>query len=124
MNLIAKAHRIQHTAQLAIAGEWCTYTDGHVSIRARMVRGSSQFENVTAEGEVRTEARVADFLVAADKLITDAGEPVTPRAGDQVLPDAGGTYELIPGPNGVPYDWEDSHETRYRLHADKISNDQ
>lgn len=122
MNRIANASRLQHTAQLAIAGEWVTYTDGHTEIRARMVRGSSQFENVAGDGDTHTESRIVDFLVSVAKLVTAAGEPITPRAGDRILPDAGGTYELIPGPNGLPYDWGDDHETRYRLHADKIAN--
>lgn len=124
MTIAAKASRIQFAAMQRIAGEWVTYTDGNLSVRAKMVRGSSQFEDVTAEGETHTESRVVDWIAERAKLVDAAGAEITPRAGDWILPDAGGTYELVPGPNGLPYDWADDYEARYRLHADKIAETQ
>lgn len=118
---LRNAHTIHHRALNRIVGEWITYADGEIEIRARAVRGQSEPAEITGEGDFEISGRSIDWLILAADLTND-GSQIEPRPGAIITPDsAEAIYEVNHGPTGECFEWSDARQVRLRIHTDRIS---
>ncbi|MDM4014632.1 hypothetical protein [Roseiconus lacunae] len=117
MNLIQDALSI-HAADIeTAASETVTYTRDGSSIEGVIaVRGRSEFEEVSSEGEIHVQTRMTDWLIRAQLLKLD-GQPIEPKRGDKITTSNGQSFEVFPGPDGEHWRWREAHQHAYRIHT-------
>lgn len=119
MSLIDDALSFHADALESAAGEPVTYRFGDLVIAIAMaVRGRSEFEQISSEGEVRTESRTIDWLIRREAMVDPStGNAVEPSVGATITDSHGTVYDVVPGINPTGWRHSDDHGFTYRVHS-------
>ena len=98
------------------AGETVTYYRGEMAISCRATIGSTTFDQMETTGEIRSQMKAVDFMIAPTSL-TFNGRASTPQKGDQVKRTTGEVYDVMTASGVAPWEWSDSRKSLYRIHT-------
>lgn len=118
MALLDDALAAHVTTLNVAAGETVTYKRGSDSVSITAVVGQSQFDEVSATGEIRPLSKTVDFLVKPSSLKL-SGSAVLPQRGDQIEKSEGSIYDVLPGTEGTAWQYSDGRKTFLRIHSVK-----
>jgi hypothetical protein len=106
-----------HVARLQkAAGELVTYRRGSSFVELIAVIGATVFDEAIGEGETTAETRSVDFIFATNELVLGA-ERIDPKRGDVVERKNGETFDVMPGTNTAPSQWNDGRQNLHRVHT-------
>lgn len=95
-----------------------TYSRGAQTAIVSATRGSSNYEELDADGIVHRH-QTRDYIVrTADMLL--GGSPIKPQDGDRVL-DGAQTYVVVSLNGDPPWRYTDAHRSGMRIHTKLVS---
>lgn len=116
MSLMDEALSIHAERLNESAGSPVLYIRGTYELSVTAVIGQTIFDDLTADGEVRTQIKSVDFLITPG-VLRIGGSLVEPQRGDRIKKKSGEVYDVMPGSSGTAWQWSDGRQTFYRIHT-------